>query len=313
MFRSGRLARVLLVPLAVCAAACQKQDGRASGETVKLRFVLQSAASADGATAPAALERSLEALLPGTDVDVTTVASATDAATSLRVGASAAIVEPLAATHASGEGAADVALAEAREVMIEEQADERTSFFSYWIVPEDSPYQYLRDLQGKRVALPDGSSAAGYVFPVARLVELGLLDRANGWTADARLFFGDVVFARDYAEAYESLRRKQVDAIVIAGDAPEELYRRALDSSRILEQQGPVPTNVVLFGRNLGEPLRSRLKNALLELGRPVRRDEARLIFGGRFAGFEEADDSHLQSLRRALDQSGLRPAQAGV
>src|SRR3989304_1103072 len=71
----------------------------------------------------------------------------------------------LARKHAGAE----LALAEVRDVVIGEEKVERPFYFSYWVVPKDSPYTSLQDLKGKRVAFPSPLSTSGYVFPMARL------------------------------------------------------------------------------------------------------------------------------------------------
>ena len=56
---------------------------------------------------------------------------------------------------------------------------------------------------------------------------------------------------------------------MIAGDVSETLYSEVLSSTRIIEQQGPIPSHGVAFARQLTAQQRGRLKDALLELGAP--------------------------------------------
>src|SRR3989304_1808375 len=64
----------------------------------------------------------------------------------------------------------------------------------------------------------------------ARLVELGLVDPA-GKEIDPKQFFSEVYFAGGYAQAWEALKKGQVDATVIAGDVSEKLYREVPDGT----------------------------------------------------------------------------------
>jgi phosphonate transport system substrate-binding protein len=98
-----------------------------------------------------------------------------------------------------------------------------------------------------------------------------------------------------------------VDVSVIAGDVPEELYREVLANTRVLEEQGPIPSHAVVFSRDLKDPLRGQLLDALLELGDEQHRDLMRKFVSGIFVRFEAATtEEHLGSLVEFLDQTGL-------
>jgi hypothetical protein len=96
---------------------------------------------------------------------------------------------------------------------------------------------------------------------VARLLEVGLISTDQGETADPGEFFSETLFAGGYSQAWEALKAGQVDASVIAGDVPEELYREVLDSTRVIEEQGSHPRAVV-FSKDFRPS--NHLLNALL-------------------------------------------------
>ena len=197
------------------------------------------------------------------------------------------------------------------EVVIDEEKQEKPYYFSYWVVRKDSPYKSLAELRGKRAAFPSPLSTSGFVMPMARLAELGFISPGEK-PADAAQFFGQVIFAGGYAQAWEALKQKQADVTVIAGDVPEKLYREVLAETRILEQQGPIPSHVVVFGKNLKEPLRSKLKYALLELGRPEHRALMRKFISGIFVSFEETTTAkHLAPLNKSLELTHLQFTEA--
>ena len=124
---------------------------------------------------------------------------------------------------------AEVVLAEIREVSIGDEKTEEPFYFSYWVVPKDSPYASLEDLRGKKVAFPSQLSTSGYVAPLARLVELGLVEQPEeGNAADPSDFFGEVIYAGGYSQAWEALKAGQVDVAIIAGDVPADLYDEVL-------------------------------------------------------------------------------------
>ncbi len=239
----------------------------------------------------------------GSDVEIvfpTTFAGVIEA---LRFGhAQAAFMSAWPAALAQKHAGAEIALAEIREVLVDNKKVEAPYYYSYWVVRKDSPYNALADLKGKKAALPSQLSTSGYVAPVARMIELGLLPN-DGKEADAKKFFGDVLYAGGYAQGWEALKQGQVDVTVIAGDVSESLYREVLSNTRVVEQQGPIPSHAVVFGKNLQEPQRAKLKAALLELNAPDKQPLMRKFISGIFVGFKPTTgEEHLASLNKYLN-----------
>lgn len=226
----------------------------------------------------------------------------------LRFGhADAALMSAWPLALAQKRANADVVLAEIREVVIGNEKKEAPGYYSYWVVRPDSPYQSLADLRGKRAALPSALSTSGYVAPLARLVELGLVKQEGTREADPRTFFGDVSFAGGYAQGWEALKAGRVDVTVIAGDVSESLYREVLANTRVIEQQGPVPSHGVAIARSLDAPTRDRLIAAFMELNAAERRPLMRKFVSGIFVRFDKTTgDAHLASLNGYLKTTQL-------
>ena len=191
---------------------------------------------------------------------------------------------------------------------IGQEKTEAPYYFSYWVVRKDSPYTSLSELRGKKAAFPSQLSTSGYVAPMARLVELGFLKAPEkDKQVDAKDFFGAASFSGGYAQAWEALKAGQVDVTVIAGDVPEKLYQEVLANTRIVEKQGPIPSHAVVFSKDLKDPLRSKLTEALLDLGQPEHRELMRKFISGIFVRFEPTTtDKHLGSLNGFLVSTGL-------
>ncbi len=195
----------------------------------------------------------------------------------------------------------DMPLAEVRRVVIDGQVMENPYYYSYWIVRNDSPYQSMENLRGARACFPSELSTSGYIFPLYRLVQLGLLDPP----ADPKQFFGEVVIGGGYAQCWEALKNGNVDVAVIAGDVPETLFMEAMRGSRVIESQGPLPSHVVLVSNSLDRGLKERLIEALLSLNE--RPDLMRKFVSAIFVRFEERSvDEHLGPLIQALEETGL-------
>jgi phosphonate transport system substrate-binding protein len=232
----------------------------------------------------------------------------------LRFGhADAAFMGAWPAALASQEAEADIALAEIREVSIDGELTEAPYYYSYYVVPTDSEYTSFEQLEGTTVAYPSQLSTSGYVAPVARLVELELIEQpAEGEQADPEEFFGEVVFSGGYQQGWEALQAGQVDVTVIAGDVPEDLYNEVLDNTRILETQGPVPSHSVVYGKDLSEDDRADLTAALIALGEGENVELMRKFVSGIFVRFEETTtEEHLAQLDDYLELTGLQFTEA--
>lgn len=312
----GRSVLLLAVAVAVLASGCTSAPSPPAEAATpapapeKLVIAIQpTQAAAELSPRARELERFLEPRV-GADVEILVPTTYAGVIEALRFGhAQAGFMSAWPAALASEKAGAEIALAEVREVVIGEEKQEQPFYFSYWVVLKESPYQNLTELRGKKACFSSPLSTSGYVFPLARLVELGLVPApAPGKEADPEAFFGEATFGGGYAQCWAALKAGQVDVSIIAGDVAEKLYREVLDGTRILEQQGPLPSHAVVFAKGLQEPLRSKLESALLELGTPENRDLMRKLVSGIFVRFQRSStEEHVGGLDRALEATGLK------
>lgn len=203
---------------------------------------------------------------------------------------------------------ASLELAEVREVIINDTLTDATYYFSYWVTRPDSPANNLEDLREMRAAFPSPLSTSGYVMPMYTLVNQSLIQVEEGQEVDPETFFSEVLFAGGYAQAWEVLRNGAVDVSIIAGDVNEELYFEVLNNTKVIHEQGPIPSHGVVFHNDIDPSVKENLKAALLEIGndessRQIMRDLVSAIF----VGFQETTaEEHLASLNRALNATGL-------
>lgn len=203
----------------------------------------------------------------------------------------------------------DVVLSEVREVIIDGEKTNQTYYYSYYVVMKNSSYTKLEDLKGKRAVYASLTSTSGYLFPVAKLVDKGLISKpSQGKEADPREFFGTVATPGGYGPAWDALKRGQADVGVIAGDVSEKLFREIQENTRIIETQGPIPSHGIVFSKSLEEPLRSELINAFMELNKPENRDMMRKLVSAIFVGFKKtSNEEHLAGLSGALNATGYK------
>lgn len=205
-------------------------------------------------------------------------------------------------------GGADVALAEVRRVIHGDRTVDATSYYSYWVVRPNSLHKDIESLKGKSVCFPSPISTSGYVAPMGRLVELNLLKSAKGAEADPKTLFKDVLFGGGYAQCYQALKQGQVEATIIAGDVPEKLYKEVLADTRVIEQQGPIPSHAVVLSKELKEPLRSKTIETITKLGTPEHQSLMRSFISSIFVGFKPTTAAeHLGSLNNYLKLVGLK------
>lgn len=205
-------------------------------------------------------------------------------------------------------GGADVALAEVRRVIHGDKAVDAPYYYSYWVVPQSSPHKTLQSLKGKGACFSSPISTSGYVAPMGRLAELNLIETPKGKEADPKTFFKEVLFGGGYGQCYQALKQGQVDVTIIAGDVPEKLYKEVLASTRVIEQQGPIPSHAVVLSKEFKEPLRSRTIQAITKLGAPEHHDLMRSFISSIFVGFKPTTAAeHLGSLNNYLKLVGLK------
>lgn len=259
------------------------------------------------------LESTMKAQGSEADIEIYIPLSTAGVVEALRFGhADAAMMSAWPATLASERAGARIVLAEQREVMVGDAPTVGPFYYSYYVVLKDSPYRTLADLKGKIVAYPSQTSTSGYVFPVAKLVAEGLIaapgpSAAPNTEADPREHFGHVVFAGGYAQAWEALKAGQADVGVTAGDINAKLYAEVLEGTRIIAEQGPIPSHAVVYAKEFTGARADALTRALLEL-KGEQREIMRKLLSGIFVSFAQTTtEQHAKDLATALEATGFR------
>ncbi|MEC4848910.1 MAG: phosphate/phosphite/phosphonate ABC transporter substrate-binding protein [Nitrosarchaeum sp.] len=204
---------------------------------------------------------------------------------------------------------ATLEIAEVREVVIGDTLTAETFYYSYWVVPKDSPYNTLEDLRGKRAAFSSPLSTSGYVTPMKTMVETGLITVEKGKEVDPKSYFSDVVFAGGYSQAWEALKSNKVDVSIIAGDVSEKLYREVRENTKVIHEQGPIPSHGVVFSKEMDSNAKMEIKRAMLKMGNDDSTKQImRKLVSAIFVGFEETTaEKHLENLQSALEMTGLK------
>ncbi len=246
----------------------------------------------------------------GYDIQIYVPTSYAGVVEALRFGkADVAFMSAWPAYLAVEKAGATLEIAEVREVVIGDTLTAETFYYSYWVVPKDSPYNTLEDLRGKRAAFSSPLSTSGYVTPMKTMVETGLITVEKGKEVDPKSYFSDVVFAGGYSQAWEALKSNKVDVSIIAGDVSEKLYREVRENTKTIHEQGPIPSHGVVFSKEMDSAAKMEIKRAMLKMGNDDSTKQImRKLVSAIFVGFEETTaEKHLENLQSALEMTGLK------
>ncbi len=188
------------------------------------------------------------------------------------------------------------------EVIAAELRNGQPFYYSQWYARADSPIHSLKDAKGKTAAFTDPSSTSGYLFPTAKLVEDGLLEKRAAPSG----YFARIMFAGGYEQALKALVNGQVD-VAAASDYALTKYLTPEDQQKIkvISRQGPVPTHCIAVTDKLGRELRQRITSAFLELNEPGHKDLLKSVYGAdRLVAVTH--EEHTAALQKALEETGL-------
>jgi phosphonate transport system substrate-binding protein len=271
--------RLLLAGLlALSAAACGGGAQASDGETAPFRLgFLPSERAADFTAKADALAAFLSAEM-GTRVEVLIPTAYEPLIEALRFGnLEAAFLDAAPAWIAHHRAGAEVVLAEVRD-------DGRTFYWATGFTRADSDIDGLDDLVGKRMAHTSWTGSSGFVLPIGRMIELGLVQPAGNEFPQLQKAmeqsFASYTMAGGYKAAMEMLARGQVDAAFGADDAADRFLDEA-GRSRVkpFVQLGKVPSHPIVVARHTSEARRDAFVAAMLKLSRE-RPDIYRDLYG---------------------------------
>jgi phosphonate transport system substrate-binding protein len=259
----GRAAVLALIAL-VAATGCGTGDtGEAGAEPFRLGF-LPSERAADFAAKADTLAAFLSERM-GTRVEVYIPTAYEPLIESLRFGnLDAAFLDAAPAWIAHRRTGAEVVLAEVR-------ANGSTHYWATAFARADSDIDSLDDLVGKRTAHTSWTGSSGFVLPIGRMVQMGLI-RPDGpefpqLQAAMQRTFASYAMTGGYKAAMEMLARGQVDAAFGADDAAERFLEPG-DRARVKPflRLGRVPSHVLVVRPELDDARRQAFVDAMLAL-----------------------------------------------
>jgi phosphonate transport system substrate-binding protein len=218
-----------------------------------------------------------------------------------------AYVSSLPFLLARRDGGARLLLAEQR---IDARGKPRTDYDSVFVVRADSPLKSFADVKRQarnlRFAFTSATSTSGYVMPYARMVQEGLLKRAQKPEAA----FKQVSYAGGYTQALEQVAASRADVAAVSDYTMEgpkaDVYLSADKRAqlRILERTPGVPTHLVAARGTLDPKLRLQIAQALLDLS--VKAPDLLSDVYGSSALVRVNDRAHVAQTVAAIRDTGL-------
>jgi len=188
------------------------------------------------------------------------------------------------------------------DIIAAEERNGHTFYYSQWYTRKESGIETLKDAKGKKAAFTAPSSTSGYLFPLAKLVQDGLLKK-KGNPMD---YFNAVTFAGGYEQALKALVNKQVD-VAAASDYAFARYLTPEEQAqvKVISKQGPVPTHCLAAKSTLSKALRAKIQTALLKLNQPEHKDLLKSVYGAEKI-VATTHEQHVAALAKALALTGL-------
>ena len=201
---------------------------------------------------------------------------------------------PTAYVLAKDQGAADVIL-QAQRYGVNDKDGSPTdelvdSYKSMFIVKKDSGIDSLEDLKGKKIGYQNVTSSAGYVWPAASLMDVGLDPLKDV----------QPVTLKGHDQAVISLLNGDIDAAVTFQDARtivQKDYEDVFDQTKVIHYTELIPNDTVAVQSDMDEDLRKDIQEAFINIGKD---EEGKKIIRDIYTheGYVKADDSKFEIVR---------------
>jgi phosphonate transport system substrate-binding protein len=186
------------------------------------------------------------------------------------------------------------------EVLYRSVRDGESTYRAQFVVRSDSGIEQLEDLEGTDVAFVDPASTAGYLFPMAHLIEEGLIEEGGA----PEEFFGNTVYAGGNDNALVSVYNGEVDVGMSFEDARElleEEYPDVMEVLEVIEYTEEIPNDTVSVRPGLSEEAVEEIRAALMAANESEEGSEV-LYEIYTWDDMEEAEDADYDVVRQTAE-----------
>ncbi|MGZ2591410.1 phosphate/phosphite/phosphonate ABC transporter substrate-binding protein [Staphylococcus borealis] len=202
---------------------------------------------------------------------------------------------PTAYTLAHDQKAADLLLKAQRYGVNEDGSNSKklvADYKSEILVKKDSGINSLKDLKGKKIALQDVTSTAGYTFPISTLKEDAGIDA----TKDMK-----IVNVKGHDQAVISLLNGDVDAAAVFQDARTIVKKdqpNVFKDTKIIKLTEPIPNDTISVRPDMDKKFQDKLKKAFKDISKTK---EGHKIISEVYSheGYTDAKDSDFDIVRK--------------
>ncbi|MGM0125974.1 phosphonate transport system substrate-binding protein [Enterococcus sp. AZ194] len=295
-FKKIALVSMIGLSLGLIAGCGSSKDKAADAEkTLELQFVPTNNDGSMEAKAKPFAEYLSDKL--GRKVNVTL---ATDYSTIVEAMASGkvdiGIMPPAAYVQARNQEAATAILSSElgaynRETGLPEEGKLSGSFKGEVLVRTDSGIDSLADLKGKKIATLSPTSASGYIYPIAEMMDLGI-DPMTDLT---------LTTVNDIPSEITAVLNKQQDACFVfegarnvfaSSFADNDLFK---DLKVLYLTEGDIPNDAIAVQPKMDDKLKEKVKEAFLAMPKDEKGAETMAIWGHK--GYVEADDKNYDTV----------------
>jgi phosphonate transport system substrate-binding protein len=174
------------------------------------------------------------------------------------------------------------------------KGDTDATYFSYFVVRQDSPLRKLEDVRGKTLALNHIGSTSGDLIPQVELSKVNLI-------TTNRAHFRNVFYAGSHDACLLTVLNRHAD---VCGMSSRNFDSRLADKTftreqvRIIHRSDPVPPPPLAYSKRLPQAVRDKIKAATLAAHKFGKIGG----YGGEMERYVAVDDSDYDLLR-AVDK----------
>ena len=177
--------------------------------------------------------------------------------------------------------------------------DGSSTYWGYLFVRKDSGIEEVEQMRGRRLALVERATTAGFVFPVAYFKQQGVDVEDD--------FFSDVQFWGSHDACIQAVLEGRADIGGAKNTVWEHLGqedRRIEEDLKILAMSPKVPSNGLLVSPDIDAEIRERIKTVLLGLEDDPAGES--VLEQLRFEGFVPTDRQSYDSVFELAGEAGI-------
>lgn len=175
------------------------------------------------------------------------------------------------------------------------QVNGQAVYYSYLIVPQNSPARTLEDLQGKTFAFTDPLSNSGRLVIVDRLAQMGQMSET---------FFARYIFTYSHEHAIKAVADGLVDGAAVDSliyDYLAQTRPEQVANTKVIARYGPFGSNPVVVPPGLDPQLKTRLQELLLSMHQNPK--GRKILAGLGIDRFVVPNDAAYESVRQMRDR----------